>query len=381
MLVSIIIPQTSQRDTKYQPLTLSYYPDEILADPVLRQAYDHFGHSVVARVRHNRYHAESLYRQLTKLHDQGNSLEALEMLHSVLENAMQDRRRKEWQLHADINVHLHSNNDTESAPEWFDVTETNVNFTAVVPMPTPTTAAPSPFTSGNTEQNKYEQKMQLAIGGQSSIEKGLGSTRGVLSASYRPAPQTNISSDLTIGTKHLETALSSTQQMADGTVVSAKVNRQYELGSGKDGRLGFGFSSNRTLSLFPARTVNASFAMGLGLNKHNNLQMQYSMISFSTWGWYANDDVLDDEENDEDEFDDKSRDGEAPPKKQTKTTVPKQQLPPPRLSAKFALGTQFPMEISVEQFQLLKSPERSGKATLSYCPFRQITKWKGVSSS
>ena len=43
--------------------------DEILVDPALRQAYDNFGHSAVAVVRHNGYGEDSLYLNLIKLHD------------------------------------------------------------------------------------------------------------------------------------------------------------------------------------------------------------------------------------------------------------------------------------------------------------------------
>lgn len=326
--------------------------DETLEDPALRQAYDYFGHSAVAIVRHNRYAADSLYRGLSELHDDGKASEALEVLQIVLEDRKQMQRQKEWEWNADVEVNMHtcSPQEDSGALEWpVEVSSTNVSLMASVPMP-PQTGAASPFpaqSSGNNQPRMaaQKQKMQLSIGGSSNLKNGMGSTCGMLSANYQPVQYTNISSDLAIGRKHLETSISSSTQLSNGTGLSAKVTRQYELGSGKDGTLGFGFSSNRSLSMFHGRTVNAMFALGTGAN----LKMQYGIFSLTTWGFST---------ADQDESSDR---------------------PPPRITAKLTGGSQFPVGCSIDQSHLFGSPHRSGRASLAWSP-AQGYKLKGMLS-
>ena len=227
-------------------------------DPALRQAYDNFGHSAVAVVRHNRYGEDSLYLNLIKLHDDGKSSEALEVLQIVLEDKKWKERLKEWEFNADVEVNMHAgrpDEDTGGAVEWPEVTSTNVSLSATVPMP-PQTADSVPTYDNNHNQTatKKKQKMQLSIGGHSNIEKGLGSTRGMLSATYQPVPQTAIVSDLTIGRKSMETSVSTSTVLSNDTGLSAKMTRQYELGSDKDGTLGFGFSATVRRSASPSRS-------------------------------------------------------------------------------------------------------------------------------
>ena len=189
----------------------------------------------------------------------------------------------------------------------------------------------------NQTATKKKQKMQLSIGGHSNIDKGLGSTRGMLSATYQPVPQTAIVSDVTIGRKSMETSLSTSTVLSNDTALSAKMTRQYELGSGKDGTLGFGFSSNRTLTMIHGRRIHAMFALGLG----PNLNMRYGILSLTTWGFGA------------------STNKEEEPDK-----------PPPRLSAKITIGSQFPIECNIDQPHLFDSPHRSGRASVSWGPLQ-----------
>ena len=312
--------------------------DEILVDPALRQAYDHFGFSAVVQIRQNKYGADSLYINLTHLHDEGKPDEALDLLQLVLEDSIQKKRRKEWEFDADCVVDMHA--CPEGGMAWPEVTSTHVSLMASVPMPPQQTAA-SPFPSQSSSDDnttatsrRRVQNMQLCIGGQSNLENGMGSTKGILSANYKPLPHTMVSSDLTIGRKHLETSLSSNTQLANGTGLSAKVTRQYEPGSNKDANLGFGFSSNRTLSMFHGRTVHAMFALGVG----KNLAMHYGVLSLTTWGFGTR----------------KEEELDAPP--------------PPRLTAKLTLGTSFPVECSIDQPHLFDAPHRSGKATVAWSP-------------
>ena len=321
--------------------------DEVLEDPALRQAYDHFGHSAVVLVRHNKYASDSLYRNLSTLHDDGKSSEALGLLQIVLEDAKQKKRQKEWEFNADVEVNMHActSNEVPGSVEWPEVSSTNVSLTASVPMPTQSTASPFPAQSpGNNQTLQQKQKMQLSIGGQSSLENGMGSTRGMLSANYQPVAHTNISSDLVVGHKHLETSLSSSTQLTNGTGLSAKMTRQYALGSGEEGKLAFAFSSDRGLTIFHRRTVHAMFALGVG----SNLKMQYGVLSLTTWGFSL------------------SEQNESDP-------------PPPRISAKFTLGAQFPVECAIDQSHLFDSPHRSGRASVAWSPL-QGYKLKGLLS-
>ena len=292
--------------------------DEILVDPALRQAYDNFGHSAVAVVRHNRYGEDSLYLNLIKLHDDGKSSEALEVLQIVLEDKKWKERLKEWEFNADVEVNMHAGRPDEDtgAVEWPEFTSTNVSLSATVPMP-PQTADSVPTYDNNHNQTatKKKQKIQLSIGGHSNIEKGLGSTRGILSATYQPVPQTAIVSDLTIGRKSMETSVSTSTVLSNDTGLSAKMTRQYELGSDKDGTLGFGFSSNRTLTMVHGRRIHAMFALGV----NSNLNMRYGVLSLTTWGFNAT-----------------TNQKEEPDK------------PLPRLSAKMTIGSQFPIECNIE---------------------------------
>lgn len=325
--------------------------DETLEDPALRQAYDHFGHTAVAILRQNRYSPNSLYRNLSKLHDDGKPAEALELLQIVLGDRKRKHAQEEFEFNADVEINMHAcaTEESPSGMEWPEVVSTNVSLTASVPMPPQTVASPFPAqsSSGNNQPQMATQKqrMQLDIGGSSSLENGMGSTRGVLSVNYQPVAHTNISSQLVIGRKHLETSLSSSTQLSNGTGLSAKMTRQYEPGSGKEGNLGFGFSSHRSLTMFHGRTVHAMFALGC-----SNLEMQYSMLSLSTWGYRA---VVDQ--------DDKS------------------ERPPPRLSAKLTMGTQFPVALSIDQSHLFDSPFRSGRASVGWSP-TQGYKFKGLIS-
>ena len=309
-------------------------------DPALRQAYDNFGHSAVAVVRHNRYGEDSLYLNLIKLHDDGKSSEALEVLQIVLEDKKWKECLKEWEFNADVEVNMHAGRPDEDtgAVEWPEVTSTNVSLSATVPMP-PQTADSVPTYDNNHNQTatKKKQKMQLSIGGHSNIEKGLGSTRGMLSATYQPVPQTAIVSDLTIGRKSMETSVSTSTVLSNDTGLSAKMTRQYELGSDKDGTLGFGFSSNRTLTMVHGRRIHAMFALGV----NSNLNMRYGVLSLTTWGFNAT-----------------TNQKEEPDK------------PLPRLSAKMTIGSQFPIECNIDQPHLFDCPHRSGRASISWGPLQ-----------
>ena len=245
---------------------------------------------------------------------------------------------------------MHTNSSQQEGVggiDWPEVSSTNVSLTASVPMPTKTATTPAPAPSADNNQlqpTSKKPKVQLNIGGQSNLKNGLGSTQGILSANYEPVPQTNIASDLTIGRDTLGTSISSATQLDNGTCLSAKINHQYEPGSGKHGRLAFGFSSNRNLAMFHGRTVNAMFALGLG----SNFIMNYGVLSLTTWGF-------------------------------TSTGKDESDRPLPRICAKLNLGTQFPIECSIDQNQLFKSPRRSGRASLAWSPL-QGYKWSAMLS-
>lgn len=317
--------------------------DETLEDPVLRQAYDHFGHSAAELVRHNRYSHNSLYRNLSKLHDEGKPSEALEVLHIVLEDKKQERREKEWEWNADVQVNMHACTSQVGSMEWPEVSSTNVSLVASVPMPPQTAPSPFPTQSSSGDRGREEQRMQLSIGGSSSLENGIGSTQGLLSATYHPVPTTSVTSDLAVG-RNVEASISSATQLSNGTSLSAKVARQYELGSEEGGNLAFAFTSQRSLSLIRGRSVHSMFALGAG----SDFAMQYGVLSFTTWGFGT----AAEEESDR---------------------------PLPRLSAKMTIGSPFPFECSVQQSHLFDVPHRSGKASVAWSP-TQGYKLKGMLS-
>jgi hypothetical protein len=193
----------------------------------------------------------------------------LELLSSLLENVARDKRRNEWKFDADVEVPLHLN--PHGCNEWMDVAQTSVGFTSTVPVP-PATSGSDEYTSQRqSKRNVLAQNMTLAIGGRTYLERGLGSTRGTLSASYQPSKQTYLSSEFSVGRKHFETSLSAIRSMVHGTLMSAKLTRHH----GDDGRLSVGFSSSRSLSLIRGRPdTNAIFALNFRLDPPTKLQMQ-----------------------------------------------------------------------------------------------------------
>lgn len=324
----------------FSPFHIWHSLDETLDDPVLRQAYDHFGYPAVDIIRHNRYAPYSLYVRLSKLHDEGKPSDALDVLHTMLEDRKQKQRQKEWLWNADVEINLQT---CSSQEEWIEVSSTNVSFSANVPVPPQ--IAPSPFPAQPNGANKSDQptvskrqRMQLSIGGQSNIENGMGSTQGILSANYQPLPHISITSDLAIG-RNIESSISSSTTLTNGTGLSAKVTRQMfqrqKSGSGGEEPLAFGFSSNRSLTMFHGRTVHAMFALGLG----SDLVMHYGVLSFTTWGM-------------------KTARGDESGR------------PPPRLTAKLSMGTQYPIVCSIDQSHLVNSPHRSGQASLAWSPLQ-----------
>lgn len=330
--------------------------DEILSDPVLRQAYDHFGHSAVAIVRHDRYDPLSMYMKLSNLHQQGKTAEAKELLTSVLENAVRERRRKDWKFDAYVDVSLTVN--PVGSDEYFDVSGTDVSFTSSIPILEAVSSE-----QGSNEAEGSTQQMQLAIGSRASLEKGLGSTRGSLTALYKPSKHTHLSSSLIVGYKHFVTSLSSVQHMASGTVMSAQISRKQKLNS-KD-NLAFVFSSNRTMSLMNGRMAHAAFALNLGFSQ-SRLQIEHGNIVLSTSGLWSEDGGTgeDHHRNDDEQSDAKSHssanaDYYYPPKSYS------------RLTAKLAIS-QFPLEMAMERFNLFNTPDRSIEASVSYNPFEGI---------
>ncbi|EJK76581.1 hypothetical protein THAOC_01647 [Thalassiosira oceanica] len=289
---------------------------EVLVDPALRQAYDHFGHGAVTLVNHNKHQPESLYRGLTELHDEGNSAEALKVLQIVMEDTETKKRLKEWNFNADVEVRMHACDDGS-----IECKATNLSLSAMVPLP-----------RGQSSNNQLAKKVQLAIGGTSTLDEGMGSTRGSLTASYKPVSHIDVSSELEAGYKHLSTSISSSTQLANGTGLSAKATRQIELGSSssRGNNIGLAFTSHRSLSMFTGRIVHSTFAIGSGVD----FKLHYGVLSLTTLGLWGDDD------------------GENPP----------------QITAKMQLGTQYPVECSIVQSNLFGAEHRSGKASIAWSP-------------
>lgn len=347
---------------------------EVLICRPLRQAYDHFGHYGVSIVRHNPHESNSLFNHLSKLHEDGKPLEALRILQSVLEDTQLKKRQNELEFNADINIDLHLCGMNDGiGMERLEVNSTNVSMSASVPMPRQTNAS-SPFAQEDALQER-KRKVKLSIGGQSNLEKGLASSKSVLAATYQPRAETDVVSQLSIDRKQMETTFSSTHLLSNGTRMSAKMSRTYNWDSLKAGKLSFGFSSNRVLTIFQGRTVHAMFAFGVG----NDLKMQYGILSLVTWGFHTtesehkneNEEDFQDEDDPDDEQsreDEQHSDSTGTGNHQNNRKLNKQKLPPPRLSAKVVLGSQFPLEVNISQSSLFHSPGRSGDATLSWGP-------------
>ena len=332
---------------------------DVLGNNTLRQAYDHFGHSGVSIVCRNPHHSDSLFNHLSKLHEDGKPIEAIRTLHAVLEEIKLKKRQEELEFSADINIDLHLCCMNEaSGMERLEVKSTNVSVSASVPIPRQMNNTSSPFAHKEGAAQERKQNMKLSIGGQSNIENGLASSKSVLSATYQPRAETDIISELVVDRKHMETSLSSTHLLTTGTRMSAKMTR-------RAGKLSFGFSSNRALTIFQGRTVHAMFAFGVG----SNLKMQYGILSLVTWGFQTTDSG--DEDGDKEDLRD-----EGGPNDQShndeqhsdSTETKNSQLPPPRLSAKLIIGSQFPIEMNISQNNLCHSPCRSGDGTISWGP-------------
>ncbi|KAL7463634.1 hypothetical protein ACHAXS_003999 [Conticribra weissflogii] len=351
-----------QAQEMFHELTNSY---EILADPTLRQAYDYFGHRAVDLLRKDRYDSDSLYSKLSRLHDSGKSLEALELLRTIVEGINKKQREDEWEFNAGVRIDLRCKADESfvfTALELPDVSATNVSLNAAVPISSLANTSHPP--SGEHDRSfsgslKKEQKMQLSIGGESNLENGLGSTRGVISTSYRPRPQIAVTSDVKFGRDHLETSISSAKQLSNGTGMSTKMTRVY--GRGNDGDMTFEFSSNRSLSLFQNRVVMATFALGMS----SNLQMHYSLLQLTSFAFHQKQQVVDDEH-----FDGQSHDGSEEEQKHSKEvkTEPSSLQPSPWITAKLTFGSRYPLELSIMQPHLFNCPNRTGNASISWSP-------------
>lgn len=320
-------------------------------------------------VRNNRYAPDSLYSKLTKLHEKNNSSEALDLLYIILEDKQLKQRMKEWMWGANVELGMDMYTSKEeiglgrsSVIGWPELSSTNVSLTASVPiLPAHQTAnvATASHTYNNNNNNqkdslltkteKKQQKVLLSIGGQSNFKSGFGSTSGILSCQYMPVPQTSINSDVAIGYNSLNTSLSSSTQLINGTDLSANINHQYETTSEEQGGgvFAYGFTSSRRLTIFSGRTVHAMFALGL----NSNFIMNYGLFSFTTWGFFNT----------------------------TLSSSDKHQQPLPRLSTKLSIGTQYPIECSIEQKKLFHSSYRSGQASLSWSPIRGC-KWNVIIS-
>lgn len=330
----------------------------ILSNATLRQAYDHFGHIGVSIVRRNPHEANSLFNTLSKLHEDGKPTEALELLENVLEDTSKLSTQKQLDFNADVNVDLHlcSTDEGLLGMERLEVKSTNISISTSIPI------IPVSQHNDNAQQRQQQkQKLNLSFGGQSDLDNALGSTKSILAATYQPRKETDVTSQLVMDRKRMETNLSSNHVLANGTRLSAKMTRTYEWERSKAGNLSFGFSSNRVLTMYQGRTVHATFAFGVG----SNLKMQYGMCSLVTWGFGptspeddANEEDMDDSENNAD--DDENSRQNSRDANETKL------LPPPQLSAKFVLGSQFPLEFSIAQNDLFHSPYRSGDATISW---------------
>lgn len=329
---------------------------ELLSNTTLRQAYDHFGHIGVAVIRRNPHEAHSLFNTLSKLHEDGKSAEALRLLENVLEDTSKLSTQNQLDFKADVNVDLHlcSTDEGLLGMERLEVKSSNVSISTSIPI--------IPHSQQNeTAKQRQEQKLNLTFGGQSDLDNALGSTKSVLAATYQPRKETDVTSQLVIDRKRVETNISSNHVLANGTRLSAKMTRTYKWESSKAGNLSFGFSSNRALTMYQGRTVHATFALGVG----SNLKMQYGILSLVTWGFRptspeddANEEDMDDGENNADD-DENSR-------QNSRATNETKLLPPPQLSAKFVLGSQFPLEFSIAQNDLFHSHYRSGDATISW---------------
>ena len=57
-------------------------------------------------VLQNRYAPDSLYRNISNLHDEGRPSDALEILQIVLEDSKQKQRQKDWQYNADVEINM-----------------------------------------------------------------------------------------------------------------------------------------------------------------------------------------------------------------------------------------------------------------------------------
>lgn len=339
--------------------------DEILADPTLRQAYDYFGHRAVDLLRKDRYDSDSLYSKLSWLHDNGKYSEALELLQNIIEEVKMKRHGDEWMFNAGVRIDMHCKADGNGvfiASELPEVSATNVSLNAVVPISSSSNTSQRPSDESDrphTEIQKKEQKIQLSIGGESNLENGLGSTRGVITASYRPQPQIAVTSDVKFGREHLETSLSSARQLTNGTGMSAKVTRVY--GKGNDGDMAFEFSSNRSLSLFQNRVVMATFALGMS----SSFQMHYSLLQLTTFAVRQRQVVVDDEHFDEQNYGVSEDEKQHP--KETGTESASMQ-PSPWITAKLTIGSRYPLEISIMQPHLFNCTNRTGNATVSWSP-------------
>ena len=342
---------------------------EILGNNTLRQAYDHFGYDGVSIVRHNPHEADSLFHQLSKLHENRRPEDALTLLHHVLEDAKMKKRLKDLEFSADINVDLHLCGIHEgSGLDRLEVKSTNVSMSASVPMPSQTNAS-SPY-ARKEDGAKERKQVKLSIGGQSDLDDGLASSKSVFAATYKPRAETDVRSQLTLDRKHVETTLSSTHLLSSGTRMSAKMSRTYDWSSSKASKVSFGFTSNRALTMFQGRTVHAMFAIGVG----SNLKMQYGVFSLVTWGFFEEEEDREDEATeDEGESDEQSYEGNgnndtnADDQPNNQHSI-KQKLPPPQLSLKLVLGSQFPIEMNISQDNIFHSPCRSGDAALSWGP-------------
>ena len=165
--------------------------DDILTDPVLRQAYDDHGHVGITYVKRSLHSTErdpnALYPTLVKLHQAGQSEQARLVLREAIQQIDVEQNDRAVHLTATLDfpctlesTPFFGNRGNETSPE---LKEAHMSFSVSSTPPTP------------------DHKWTVTAGGSSDVECGKGGASGQVSVGYTPVQGTQISADCDISDK------------------------------------------------------------------------------------------------------------------------------------------------------------------------------------
>ena len=233
---------------------------DILADPVLRQAYDLHGHGGVGFVRRSMNAADgsSLYHRLTRLHGVGRTEEAGDLLDEEVQYQRYRTETSEVDASGAIEVGCSLlgtaflSGGGEEPPGIPDVERANMSFSA------------------GTVQGA-DSKWRASFGGSAHVRNGEAGGDPSASVAYEAAQGTEVTMDVDLGERPKAT-LGTSRVLSERTLVTTNLSTV----PGDPGKLAMSLSSHR--SLF-RNSVRGTWAVGMSAP---DLGLHFGLLQFAT---------------------------------------------------------------------------------------------------